>query len=1093
MTKPKSRTSYRYADARRSRKGVGSRKKTRRGRNASRNSKHIPISDVDGASAPLDPSLLYDDVVPREERSYTDIYTDLDVEESLDIVAPRVGRLTPPPELADPQLPTPSQPLLTQSELTRQSAPRSPSPSPRSRTPSPPPDTNIASPTPTPTPRRITPIFVAPPNRSPTAQAAIKRKILERIPKATFRSIEQDVDERPFIRPEGHYVKHEEPTEMDLAARVEYDMDEQDDYWLQEINEARKAMDLGEVTHNTFEAYIDRLEKEWFEATKNAPKSPAKSLLAEESVCSICEESDAENSNAIVFCDGCNLAVHQDCYGIPYIPEGQWLCRKCMVSPESPVSCVFCPNEGGAFKQTTSNQWAHLLCALYIPEVLVTNTVYMEPIDNVHAVPKARWLLTCYICKIKMGACIQCEDPKCFAAFHVTCGRKAKFYIKHKSPYNEPDQLGRHWAFCHKHGPAEYRTENKVEEHLEAVIKSFAELRGRKSRKPVEDDEYIPGNHYFASSDDDSDATYEPEASDSGYDNRNSSESDAEGGSGGEEKTSTRRANMSTKNNNPEQLVFVDESLDPKAARAYNWSYSTTTYEVPANIQALLVTLLNKQKGSLKKVKELARDISAYWSLKRRSRRGAPLLKRLHLEPWTASASALKQSEAERAKKYQSMRYLRTDLEKVRLLADLVARREKFKLRRIKVVRDYLEISFFPLYHLQREALSKIEAYDDDGFFARPVTLEEAPDYFDIIKHPMDFGTMRQKIDGHIYNNMEEFKQDINLIFENAMTYNAANTKYYRSARSIRIKAKDILDKAESDYASLQFIPNTQILKYSIRPEIASDVLGPLRPPSPEPGLIEKQSEPIEPPKPKRRRVNASASHIHPAVSPRTTRSQSRLAAEQAEIASAQAAGNEEKRLPKGWVYLSEEESSDKEAEAVSSASLDGVSDMDIVVSDTKHQAIDMKVNSDATDAIVENVNDSSERYPVGTLVWAKMTGFPWYPAEVVDPDSIEITPEILADRTSRDEYLVNFFDEKKGRKGRPRSWKWMPPSKLTLLSVDTEADLAKLRDKNMSPAMKKDIPLAYAAACAAGNVTPVALETYNASPKLSGRTLSRR
>ena len=58
---------------------------------------------------------------------------------------------------------------------------------------------------------------------------------------------------------------------------------------------------------------------------------------------------------------------------------------------------MFCPNTDGAFKQTTTNRWAHLLCAIWIPEVRLANPSFMEPVEGVDLVPKSRWKLVSLI------------------------------------------------------------------------------------------------------------------------------------------------------------------------------------------------------------------------------------------------------------------------------------------------------------------------------------------------------------------------------------------------------------------------------------------------------------------------------------------------------------------------------------------------------------------------------------------------------------------------------------------------------------------------------------------------------------------------
>lgn len=156
--------------------------------------------------------------------------------------------------------------------------------------------------------------------------------------------------------------------------------------------------------------------------------------------CCVCADENGWTDNPLIYCDGenCEVAVHQGCYGIQEVPDGEWFCAKCTKAAsmmrgsinEETFCCQLCPFDYGALKKTDRKDgWAHVICALYIPEVRFGNVHSMEPVI-LSDVPVEKFQKICYICNeerpndAKKGACMSCNKSTCKRSFHVTCAQR---------------------------------------------------------------------------------------------------------------------------------------------------------------------------------------------------------------------------------------------------------------------------------------------------------------------------------------------------------------------------------------------------------------------------------------------------------------------------------------------------------------------------------------------------------------------------------------------------------------------------------------------------------------------------------------------
>ncbi|CAJ2506437.1 Uu.00g005670.m01.CDS01 [Anthostomella pinea] len=525
---------------------------------------------------------------------------------------------------------------------------------------------------------------------------------------------EGNIDEEPDVATAARIDGDPAPQPANNLTRVEYDMDEQDDMWLESYNAHRKEQGWNPVTREVFEITITKIEKEWHALEKRIPKPnpkppqthrPRSSSAAavngepqageeQDSKCAICDDGDCENTNAIVFCDGCDLAVHQECYGVPFIPEGQWLCRKCQLIGRGVPTCIFCPNSDGAFKQTNSSKWAHLLCAMWVPEITLGNHTFMEPVMDVEKVPKSRWKLTCYICNQQMGACIQCGNKACYQAFHVTCARRARLFLRMKNSSGALDVLDTNTnlkALCDKHCPPEYAKENDVVRATKRAKKYYKKTMGERIWANSQASAMaIAASHRHAMVEHPSD------------------ESQMTGA----------------------KLSAVLGDKKGQTAKSI-WKLPSGAPVIPQAVFEIVEA--SSQRFNFLKRKEFISDACRYWTLKREMRRGAALLKRLQLQMESFSSMELTRRDfaamgpggkARLSRRIEFAKTLLTDLEQLKVMSQGIVERERLKLEAAEMEQEFVDTCYFPIHKLLPPIIEKAIMLDKGLFHDGLIKLQ---------------------------------------------------------------------------------------------------------------------------------------------------------------------------------------------------------------------------------------------------------------------------------------------------------------------------------------------------------------------------------
>ena len=105
----------------------------------------------------------------------------------------------------------------------------------------------------------------------------------------------------------------------------------------------------------------------------------------------------------------------------------------------------------------------------------------------------------------------------------------------------------------------------------------------------------------------------------------------------------------------------------------------------------------------------------------------------------------------------------------------------------------------------------KVSQKDTQKIFAYPVTEDIAPGYFNVVKHPIDLSVIRAKIHDDEYQTLQQFRDDMRLMFTNCLTYNPKTTFVYQQGemlfqffrRQMKLAKKQMLGSSQQTTSSM--------------------------------------------------------------------------------------------------------------------------------------------------------------------------------------------------------------------------------------------------------------------------------------------------